>query len=230
MSWKLVALSISALALVACASDDEPGDEYNPQIDPANFKDAVVNPLYPLVPGTKWTYQNPPETVVVEVLAEKKDILGVSCTVVHDTGSKEGSVVEDTFDWFAEDMSGAVWYMGEDTGEYSNGVLLNKEGSWEAGVDGAKPGTVIPANPSVGMKYRQEYYAGHAEDMGEVLDLDASVTVPFGSFNGCLKTKDTTPLEPAVDEEKFYCPGMGLVNTDDLESGEREELTEFQTP
>jgi hypothetical protein len=177
-----------------------------------------------------WTYENGPETIVVTVTPDRKDILGVSCTVVRDTATVNGSVVEDTFDWFAEDLSGAVWYMGEDTGEYSNGQLLNKEGSWEAGVDNAKPGVVIPANPTVGMKYRQEYYACHAEDMGEVLALDASVTVPTGSYTGCLKTSDTTPLDTVVDEIKFYCPNIGLVNTDDNASGEHEALIQFQAP
>ena len=239
MNWKYIALSVSALTLVAC-SDDEPAGtaapqcvvdtSYNPQIDPANFKSTVENPLYPLVPGTTFTYQNGPESIVITVLAEKKEILGVSCTVVRDTASVNGSVVEDTLDWFAEDLDGAVWYMGEDTGEYSNGTLLNKEGSWEANVDGAKPGIIIPANPTVGMKYRQEYYACHAEDYGEVLDLNASVTVQAGSYTGCLKTKDTTPLDTIVNEEKFYCPGTGLVNTDDIESGEKEELISIQGP
>jgi len=240
MIWKHIALSVSALALVACASDDEPGGgaaetcavdtSYNPAIVPANFKSVVENPLFPLVPGTTLTYQNGPETIVVTVQPEKKSILGVSCTVVHDAASVNGSIVEDTLDYYAEDTTGTVWYMGEDTGEYSNGKLLNKEGSWLAGVDGAKPGTIIPANPTVGEQYRQEYYACHAEDMGQILELNASVTVPAGSYTGCLKTKDFTPLEPAVEEEKFYCPGIGIANTDDLESGEKEELISIQNP
>jgi hypothetical protein len=144
---------------------------------------------------------------------------------VHDTASIAGEVIEDTFDWFAQDKDGAVWYMGEDTKEYSQGMVVSTEGSWEAGQDGAQPGIIIPAMPMVGDKYRQEYYACEAEDMGEILELDATATTPAGSFTGCLKTRDTTPLEPNVNEEKYYCPGTGLVLSVDIATDEREELT-----
>ena len=237
MICKHIVLSVGALALVACANDDEPAaaaapecvvdTSYNPQIDPANFKNTVENPLFPLVPGTVFTYQNGPETIVVTVLPDKKYILGIPCTIVHDSASVNGKVVEDTFDWYAEDMSGAVWYMGEDTVELPS---MNKHGSWEGGIDGAKPGYIIPPNPTVGTKYRQEYDACDAEDYGEVVDLNASVAVQAGSYTGCLKTRDSTPLEPTLLEEKFYCPGIGIANTDDLESGEKEELISIQNP
>ena len=197
---------------------------YDPQIDPASFVSAVDNPLFPLAPGTKWTYTAGEETIEVTVTNNKKDILGISCTEVRDTATVMGQVIEDTFDWYAQDSDGAVWYMGEDTKEYVNGMVTTTEGSWEAGVDGAKPGILIPASPMVGMEYRQEYYACHAEDMGGVLALDASATVPFGSYTGCLKTHDFTPLDPAADEEKYYCPGVGLVLTVDVKAQDREEL------
>ncbi|MBL8740537.1 MAG: hypothetical protein JNK04_05575, partial [Myxococcales bacterium] len=104
-------------------------------------------------------------------------------------------------------------------------------GSWEAGIDGAQPGIIMPAVPSVGSDpYRQEYYACVAEDFGEVLAVDEEVTVPFGSFTGCLKTRDTTPLDPAVDENKYYCPEVGLVLAVDVASGDREELTTVAEP
>ncbi|MEJ7732790.1 MAG: hypothetical protein WKG00_26755 [Polyangiaceae bacterium] len=204
---------------------------YDPTIDPASFVETVDNPLYPLVPGTELTYTAPDgETVVVTVTSDTKLILGVTCTVVHDQATIAGEVIEDTFDWFAQDQDGAVWYMGEDTKEYSGGRVVSTAGSWEAGVDGAKPGLVIPATPTVGMKYRQEYYACEAEDYGEIVELAASATVPAGMYNGCLKTQDTTPLEPDVLEEKYYCPGVGLVLSVDVASGDREELSTITTP
>jgi len=198
---------------------------YDPKIDPANFVAAVANPLYPLVPGTKFVYQAGDEHVEVTVTANKRMILGVSCTEVHDIASVAGETIEDTLDWFAQDKDGAVWYFGEDTKEYANNMVTSTEGSWTGGVDGAKPGIVIPAMPMVGMPdYRQEYYACHAEDMGSVLDLNASAMVMAGSYTGCMKTHDYTPLEPAVNEEKYYCPPVGLVLSVDVVSGEREEL------
>jgi hypothetical protein len=118
--------------------------------------------------------------------------------------------------------------MGEDTKELQGGVVTSTEGSWEAGVDGAKPGIVVPGSPTVGLSYRQEYYACHAEDYGEVLALDATADVPFGSYTGCLKTHDYTPLEPAINEEKYYCNDAGLVLAVDVTTGEREELMDLQ--
>jgi hypothetical protein len=197
---------------------------YNPTIDPGSFQAPVDNPLFPLVAGTRLTYTAGSESIFVEVLAEKKSILGVSCTVVHDFSRSGGQVIEDTYDWFAQDTSGAVWYFGEDTRELSGGHVVSTEGSWEAGVDGAKPGIIIPAAPVVGQTYRQEYYACVAEDMGEVQDLNASVTVPYGSFVSCIRTRDFTPLDPEVNESKYYAPGIGLVLTVDMSTNEREEL------
>lgn len=197
---------------------------YDPTIAPASFVADVDNPLYPLVPGTKFVYENGDETVEVTVTANKKTILGVSCTEVHDVASVAGEVIEDTLDWFAQDQDGAVWYFGEDTKEMSGGMVTSTHGSWEAGVDGAKPGIVVPAAPKVGDTYRQEYYACEAEDMGEVLALDATAMVKAGSYTGCLKTHDFTPLEPDINEEKYYCPGVGLVLSVDVVTGEREEL------
>ena len=203
---------------------------YNPMIDASKFVDVVNNPLFPLIPGTKLTHRGGEETIEFEVLADKKEILGISCTVVHDVVKVSGEVIEDTFDWFAQDDTGAVWYMGEDTKELSGGMVTSTHGSWEAGVDGAKPGYIIPPNPTVGLKFRQEYYACEAEDFGEILDLNATASVPAGSYTGCLKTRDTTPLEPALLEEKVYCPGVGAVLVVDVKTQEREELVSIQRP
>jgi hypothetical protein len=217
--------SFGCVGLGIGGGDNCPIDEsYKPNSDPALFVSAVDNPLFPLVPGTKFVYQGGDETVEVTVTADKKDIMGVSCTVVHDQAKVGGEVIEDTFDWYASDSSGAVWYFGEDTKEMSGGKVVSTEGSWEAGVDGAKPGILIPATPEIGQEYRQEYYACHAEDKGTILTLDASTTVPAGSFTGCLKTHDFTRLEPDVSEEKYYCPGKGLVLSVDTNTGDREEL------
>ena len=129
----------------------------------------------------------------------------------------DGNLTEKTFDYYAQDKKGNVWYFGEDTKEYENGKVVSTKGSWEAGVDGAKPGFIMQADPKVGETYRQEYYEGEAEDMAKVLSLSESVTVPYGSFDQVLVTKEWTPLEPGLVEHKYYAPGVGpLGNPGDL--------------
>src|SRR5262249_38652173 len=123
-----------------------------------------------------------------------------------------------------QDRDGSVWYMGEDTTQFTNGQPSGHEGSWEAGVANAKPGIVMKANPTVGDTYRQEYRACQAEDQGQIIALDASATVPDGSFTGCVETKDFSALEPDLLENKYYCPGTGIVLTIDVSTGQREEL------
>jgi hypothetical protein len=208
--------------------DDLGGGIYDPQIDPDDFVAVIDNPFLPLLPGVTLTYEmeddGETEVIVVSVLNETREILGVECTVVRDTVSVDGELVEDTHDWFAQDKWGNVWYFGEISVNYEDGEISDVEGSWEAGEDGAKPGIVMPAAPQVGEVYRQEYLIAEAEDVGAVVALNQSVSVPYGSFTGCLQTADYTPLEPDTLEHKFYAPGLGLVLEVDLEDGTRVEL------
>jgi hypothetical protein len=203
------------------------------ELDPADFVAEIDNPYWPMSPGSTWVYRetDPDATelrVEVTVTDRTKTILGIDATVVHDVVSEDGEVIEDTFDWYAQDASGNVWYLGEDTKEFEDGKLKTTAGSWEAGVDGAQAGVIVPADPRVGMTYRQEYYAGEAEDRGEVLSLDEQAKVPFGSFDHLLMTKDTTPLEPDVLEHKFYAEGIGPILALDVAGGGREELISFE--
>ncbi len=186
-----------------------------------------------MTPGSVWVYSETDADgnelqVEVTVTDETKDIIGITATVVHDVVTMDGEIIEDTLDWYAQDTAGNLWYLGEDTTEYENGEAVSTAGSWEAGVDGAQPGIILPADPQVGMAYRQEYYAGEAEDEAEVLSLDESVDVPFGAFDGCLQTEDSTPLDPDVVEHKYYAEGVGPVLVVQVSGGEsREELISF---
>jgi hypothetical protein len=201
------------------------GDAYQPVIDPADFPTSttVDNPYFPLVPGTTYRYiattDEGTEEIVVTVTNETKEIMGVTCVVVRDTVTVDGELVEDTFDWYAQDKYGNVWYFGEESKQYEDGDLVSLEGSWKAGVDGAQPGIIMEADPVVGDLYRQEFAPGEAEDMGEVLALGETVTVPAGTFTDCLKTKDFTPMEPEVVEHKYYAPGVGVVKEVMVEGG-----------
>jgi hypothetical protein len=145
--------------------------------------------------------------------------MGVTTSIVRETEWEDGELVEDTFDWFAQDVDGNVWYFGEDSKEYEDGEVVSTAGSWEAGVDGAKPGIIMQADPQIGLAYRQEYYAGEAEDMAEVISLTGNATVPYGSFDNVLITREWTPLEPGIEENKYYAMDVGLIMEETVEGG-----------
>jgi hypothetical protein len=241
----LIAILLLATAAAACGGDSSSSGKTNapastlPQgsepveLDPADFTTTIDNPYWPMAPGSRWVYrevdaEGGKKRVEVTVTKRTKRVMGIEARVVHDVVTEDGDLVEDTYDWYAQDADGNVWYLGEDTKEYENGKVKSTEGSWEAGVDGAQAGIVVPAAPRVGMKYRQEYYAGEAEDRGEILSLSEKATVPFGSFQQVLMTKDTTPLDPKILEHKFYARGVGPVLAVTLSGGsDREELIRF---
>jgi hypothetical protein len=211
----------------------DPGDggHYAPDIDPAAFVPRVDHPYFPLSPGDRWSYEETDDEgnvqqIEVEVQDETRDIGGITATVVRDTATEDGVVREDTFDWFAQDAEGNVWYLGEDTTAYDEqGDVEDHDGSWEHGVDGALAGIIMPAEPEVGFAYRQEYDPGNAEDLGEIIQLGATTSVPFGDFEDVVVTRDWNPLEPDVVEEKWYAPGVGVVReADTTGSGDQVEL------
>jgi hypothetical protein len=216
----------------AVGADLPQGDE-PVELDPADFTTEIDNPYWPMVPGTRWTYREIDAEgqileIVIVVTTQTKEIAnGITARVVRDTVTQDGEIIEDTFDWYAQDSEGNIWYLGEDTAEFENGELVSGSGSFEAGVDGALPGIILPANPSPGMKYRQEYYKGEAEDNGEVLSIEEMAEVPYGQFQDVLLTKDTITIEPEVLEYKLYALGIGPVLVLDVSGGAgREELIE----
>jgi hypothetical protein len=186
----------------------------------------VDNPWFPLPPGRHWTYREGKVRDVVTVRGTRLMANGVVARVVHDESREHGRPVEVTDDYYAQDTHGTVWYLGEATTAYEKGKPPSTEGSWEAGVDGAKPGIIMPARPKVGMAYRQEFLKGHAEDHAKIVSLRERVKVPLRRFRHTLMTLETTPLEPDVLEAKFYARGVGVVLAVGL-SGEadREVLT-----
>jgi hypothetical protein len=194
-----------------------------PKFDPSAFVPVVDNPLFPLPLGRRLIYRGTedgePETVVTEVTRNHKTILGVAVTTVLDRVFLGGELKEKTFDWFAQDNKGNVWYFGEDTKEYENGKVVSTAGSFEAGKKGAKAGIIMRVQPKLGQVTAQEDAPGVAEDRAKVLDLNATVTVPFGTLSHCLRSAEFTPLEPEALENKFYCPGIGIVSELDVSGG-----------
>jgi len=220
---------LATLAL-GCTSSDPT----LPDFDAATFSSgaAVDNPFMPLPVGANWVHmaetEDGLEIIETAVLEETRTVMGVECAVVRDTVSLDGEIIEDTFDWYAQDDDGNVWYMGEETCAYENYECVDHAGEWEAGVDGALPGYMMPADPQVGDHFYQEYYEGEAEDQGEILDLDAAAEVPFGSYSGCIRVKDINPFEPDVEEHKTYCEDAWVVLEEVVKGGdERVELTHF---
>jgi len=195
------------------------------------FVKGIDNPYFPLEPGTVFHYINTinedgetsHEHIQVTVTSDIKKILGVNCEVVHDQVKEGGEVTEDTYDWYAQDIFGNVWYFGEYTQALTD-TGWSTEGSWEAGVDGALPGIVMFADPGlvIGKTYHQEFLAGVAEDEAKVINTTSNVTVSYGHFTNCVKTKEFTILAPGDIEFKFYAKGVGQVLT--KSETEREEL------
>jgi len=216
-------IGVAMVLLAGCGSSGGTGgeaqgkakDAYAPSVDPADFTTKIDNKYFPLEPGTTFVYRGKTEDAsegdTVAVTSETRNIMGVECVVVDDRVTEDGELTEKTYDWYAQDEKGNVWYFGEDSKEYENGKVKSTEGSWEAGKDGAEPGIIMPANPNVGETYRQEYYKGEAEDMARALKLDGSATVPRGSYDHVLVTREWTPLEPNIAEHKYYAAGVGNV-------------------
>jgi hypothetical protein len=214
-------LTLLAVGAAAAASPSPPPGElapvrgtYAPKIDPANFVAGIDNRYLPYKPGTTFRFEGvrgtTPQTDVQVVLRRTKRILGVTSTVVRDTVSEHGRAIERTDDWYAQDKQGNVWYMGEDSFELKNGHFVKAGDSWKSGVNGAKPGIIMPAHPRSGDAYRQEYYPpGQALDEAHVVG-SASVKVPYGAFKRSLVTSEFSPLEPQT-EKKYYVAGLGEV-------------------
>jgi hypothetical protein len=198
-------------------------------VNPADIGISVApNPYFPISGGRTLVYQGGDETVTVTFTGITKVISGVPCTVVRDVVELSGQVIEDTIDWFAQDLQGNVWYCGEAVQDFEDGELVSLDGSFKAGVNGAKPGILMKATPMVEDTYRLEFDLGNAEDTAEVLSLTGSATTPAISCAGtCLITEDTSPLSPDALENKYYAPGVGMILEVKPNSGERLELIQI---
>jgi hypothetical protein len=226
---------IGALALGALAATGSSGaasitpprwvlhGAYSPRIDPANFVSKIDNRYFPLIPGTAFHYRGysdgTPQTDDMVVTRKTKTILGVTCVVVRDTVSERGKPLERTFDWYAQDKQGDVWYMGEDSLELKNGRFVRASDSWQAGVNGGKPGIIIKGQPKAGDVYRQEYYPpGGALDQARVLDARPTVVVSAGTYEHALATVEWSPVEPQL-ERKWYAAGIGEIQEQVVKGG-----------
>jgi hypothetical protein len=233
-------LALGATAIGAAAAAQRPPTKLPKgsepvSLNPADFTTRITNPYWPMKPGSRWVYretdsEGTKQRAVVTVTNRTKLIAnGVTARVVHDVVTEKGQPVEVTDDWYAQDRAGNIWYLGEATTEYENGKPRTTAGSFEAGVDGAQAGVVLSARPRPGLRYRQEYYKGEAEDRARIVSLREKAEVPFGFFKRVLMTRDVNPLSPKVLEFKFYARGVGPVLAISVSGGsDREELVSFK--
>ena len=231
----LAAAALAAAALPATAAAGLPRGDEHVVLDPAHFSTRITNPWWPMRPGSRWVYRETDadggrQRDVVTVTHRTRQIAnGVTARVVRDVATEDGELVESTEDFYAQDRRGNVWYLGEVTAEYENGRVVSREGSFEAGVGGAEAGVIMPAHPRPGLRYRQEYFEGHAEDRARVISLREQAGVPYGHFRHVLMTREDNPLEPRALEFKFYARGVGPVLAVSVSGGsDREELVSYR--
>jgi hypothetical protein len=206
----VLSLSGSRVSQARGASSD-----YAPVLDPANFVAVIDNPYFPLPVGRTLVYEGikdgQSQVDTVTVTNQTKVILGITTTVVSDVATHDGTLLEKTFDYYAQDKQGTVWYLGEDTTAFLANGKTDTSGSFQAGVHGAQPGIIMEANPQIPDAYRQEFLPGQAEDTAWVVELGGTVTVPYGKLRNTLVTLEATRLEPGSYDQKIYAPGIGIV-------------------
>ena len=191
----------------------------------ATFVAGIDNPYFPFTPGATWSYEGVEdgevERIEVIVTSDTRVVDGVTTIVVRDKVTLDGELIEDTFDWYAQDSAGNVWYLGEDSTEYEDGQAVSTAGSWETGVDGARPGIIMYADPSahIGVPYRQEFYPGEAEDVGEIIKTAATVTVGDATYSDVLVIREWNLLDPGPVEDKYFAPGIGVILEEVVEGG-----------
>ena len=225
MRKKLVAAAPAAAAGSALAVwtpwASSAGSGYEPVLDPANFTTTIDNPYFPLPVGRTWVYQGVKDGQTQEdrvtVTNETKVVAeGITARVVTDVATHNGTLLEKTSDWYAQDKQGNVWYLGEDTAAYLPNGKVDTSGSWEAGVHDAEPGLVMEANPQIPDAYRQEFLSGQAEDTAWVVNTSGSFTVPDGTFKNVLTSLEATRIEPGAYDRKVYAPGVGMIREEAL--------------
>ncbi|MEO5906499.1 MAG: hypothetical protein ABIQ11_07225 [Saprospiraceae bacterium] len=214
-------LILSTLMLTSCKKDPVVRMidlTYQPNVSASNFTNPTVitNQYYPLAEGKIYRYEGQTadgfEVVEERRLNTTRVVQGITCVISNFKAYLNGNLIEEAEDWFAQDNAGNVWYFGERVDNYNpDGTLKDHGGSWEAGVDGAKAGIIMPATPTLGMKYREEYYFNEAEDEAEITGVNLNVSIPLGQYNNVIRTQNWTELEPDLLEEKYYAPGVGLI-------------------
>lgn len=208
---------------------------YDPVIKPSDFSTTITNKYFSWHIGKKMTYMGTTtdgvKRIEIEIESATRTIMGVETLVYRDRVYLGKELTEDTKDYLAQDKEGNVWYFGEEVKNFEKGKFKDQHGSWIAGENGALPGIWIKAKNTVGDSYRQEYLKGQAEDMTDVVAINQTIKTKEGTYNDCIKMYDWTPLDVEAKEYKYYCPKVaGLVISEKIQTGEKEELTNVIKP
>jgi hypothetical protein len=221
---KLVGLTVLLLAAVSMSGPAARGQALDERswttvfpIETGELVSVGRNPYFILEPGYQLTLEGGATRLVITVLAETKVVDGVETRVVEERESEKGQLIEVSRNYFAiSTRTNGVFYFGEDVDMYKSGKVVSHEGAWLAGANGARFGLAMPGQPLLKARYYQEIAPGVAMDRAEVVGLNETVRAPAGVFTSCLKTDETTPLEPFVKESKYYARGVGLVQDGDV--------------
>jgi len=244
MKTLILCIGLLTLILSGCKKENKNEDPEPqlpndlPRLENAVFSNPTVitNPYYGPDGSKSYIYeggevgQSPNEKITIERKTATKVINGVTCIIHHDLVKKNDVIIEDTDDWIAQDDAGNLWYFGETVKNYDdNGIFSDNDGSWETGVDEALPGYWMPANPVLGQKYYQEYYADEAEDQAEVIAVGQTITIGMGTYQNCIITKDFTRFETNIYEKKYYAPGVGFIKEEKFENNVLIEVLELKS-
>lgn len=187
------------------------------EVDPRTLIHDGASSYWSLAPGTVLTLKGGATTLVITVTEQSELVDGVATRVVEERETEGGALIEVSRNFFARNSStGDVYYFGEAVDMYENGKVTSHDGSWRSGENGAHFGLFVPGKPARGDKYYQEIAPKVAMDRAEITSVTDSIRTPAGNFGSCIRTKETTPLEPGVVEWKRYCPGVGIVEDGEL--------------
>jgi hypothetical protein len=190
-------------------------------LENCNFASAGKNDYFILEPGYQVILEGEEDgeklQLVMAVLNETKIVDGVETRDVVEKETEGSNLIEVSRNYFAlcQPTNNAI-YFGEDVDMYEDGKIVSHEGAWLAGQNGAKAGMILPGKVEVGLKYYQEIAPGVAEDRAEIVSINDTLDTPAGTFSQVLKTEETNPLKPEEKEFKFYAPGIGLIQDEDL--------------
>ncbi len=220
-------LALFAVAVGAAGCDDSSGPAFKANLDAAicaptagPFSSTLTHAFFPAATGTVWRLEGSDNGKAVVLLITALDstevVAGVTTRVIEERETLEGSLVEISYNFFAQTSDGTICYYGEDVDLYQAGVIVGHEGEWRAGIGGAQPGILIPAAPEKGQAFVQEIAPGVAQDRVQIVASGESTTVPLGTFTATIRYRETSPLEPGVRSTKVYAEGLGPIVDDEV--------------
>jgi len=204
-------LATLAVPLAAGQAADPWTRDFN--LDGETWSSRGRNPYFILEPGYVLELEGGTVRLVITVLDETRRLDGVETRVIEERETDGGGLVEVSRNYFAlSTRTNSVFYFGEDVDIYKGGKVASHDGAWLAGVNGARPGLMMPGLPLLHARHYQEVAPGVAMDRAEIVSLTDVLKTPAGAFRNVLRVAETTPLEPKVRDSKYYARDIGLIS------------------